>query len=200
MSETKERRFYTGEVRAISDETSGVTIIRGSAAVFNSLSENLGGFREIILPGAFDSCLNNDVRALFNHDANFILGRTTSGTLTLSQTDEGLIYEIKAPDTQTVKDMVLSPLARGDLSQSSFQFVIASDGERWYKDEEGRVIREISKCSRLFDVGPVTFPAYPDTTSAKRSMDAFLEETDLAKASTSKRSRERMLAIVGVGG
>jgi phage prohead protease, HK97 family len=195
---TPERRYYLGEVRAITPDGSGDTRIVGYGAVFNKRSENLGGFREIIMPGAFDSCLKDDVRALFNHDSNIILGRTTSNTLTLSKDDNGLSYEIMAPDTQMIKDMVLAPMARGDITQSSFQFTVARDGENWYQDDEGIVIREIHQISRLFDIGPVTFPAYPDATSAKRNLDEFLSnQKELQKALTSKRSRERYLTVIG---
>lgn len=195
---TPERRYYLGEVRTVTPEEGGNTRIIGYGAVFNKRSENLGGFREIIMPGAFDSCLQDDVRALFNHDSNIILGRTTSNTLTLSNDETGLGYNIIAPDTQMIKDMVLAPMARGDITQSSFQFTVARDGENWYQDDEGIVIREIHQVSRLFDIGPVTFPAYPDATSAKRNLDEFLTQTELKKALTSKRARERYLT--GIGG
>lgn len=200
MSDTPERRFYIGEVRAVMPEEGGQAHIIGSAAVFNHRSENLGGFREIIKPGAFNNCLTNDVRGLFNHDANIILGRTLSGTMTLSVTDSSLDYDILAPDTQMVRDMVVAPLLRGDVSQSSFQFTVGRDGDHWYVDDEGIVIREIITVSRLFDVGPVVFPAYPDTSSAKRDMQEFMSQKELQKAITSKRSRERLLTIIGVGG
>lgn len=193
---TPERRYYLGEVRTVTPEEGGTRII-GYGAVFNKRSENLGGFREIIMPGAFDSCLQDDVRALFNHDSNIILGRTTSNTLTLSNDENGLGYNIIAPDTQMIKDMVLAPMARGDITQSSFQFTVAHDGENWYQDDEGIVIREIHQVSRLFDIGPVTFPAYPDATSAKRNLDEFLTQTELKKALTSKRTRERYLTVIG---
>lgn len=195
---TPERRYYLGEVRVMTPEGGGNTRICGYGAVFNKRSENLGGFREIIMPGAFDSCMDNDVRALFNHDSNIILGRTASNTLTLATDDTGLSYDIVAPDTQMIKDMVLAPMSRGDISQSSFQFTVARDGENWYQDDEGIVIREIHQCSRLFDIGPVTFPAYPDATSAKRNLDEFLNnQNELKKALTSKRSRERLLTVIG---
>lgn len=91
------------------------------------------GFREIIKPGAFDSVLTDDVRALFNHDPNFILGRSASGTLQLSLDDRGLKYDIDAPDTQTIRDLVLAPMLRGDISQSSLHSVspvMATTGTR----------------------------------------------------------------------
>lgn len=196
MTQQTERRYFVGSVRAEQPETGSAHII-GSAAVFNMRSENLGGFREIIKPGAFDGVLGDDVRALFNHDPNYILGRTASSTLRLTVDDTGLLYDIEAPDTQMVRDMVLAPLQRGDVTQSSFQFTVARDGDYWYQDEEGIVVREVTRIARLFDVGPVTFPAYPDTNAASRAMQDFLQNEGHLKALNQKRSRERLLQLLG---
>ena len=114
MSET-EKRALACEVRAEIEEGQPARII-GHGAVFNKRSEMIMGlFKEEIAPGAFDDVLGDDVLALFNHDANFVLGRTRSSTLALSIDAEGLRYEITPPDTQTVRDLVLAPLSRGDL-------------------------------------------------------------------------------------
>ena len=87
-----ERRIYDFSTAELRQDTnnSNVSVIEGYAAVFDTFSRDLGGFKEIIRRGAFDNVLNDDVRALFNHDANFVLGRTTSGTLTLKVDDTGL--------------------------------------------------------------------------------------------------------------
>ena len=196
MTQQTERRYVIGSVRAETPDSGPARII-GSAAVFNMRSENLGGFREIIKPGAFDGVLGDDVRALFNHDPNYILGRTASNTLRLSVDDTGLLYDIEAPDTQTVRDMILAPLKRGDVTQSSFQFTVARDGDYWYQDEEGIVVREVTRIARLFDVGPVTLPAYPDTNAASRGLQDFLASDGRLKALTQKRSRERLLQLLG---
>ncbi|MGX8943242.1 HK97 family phage prohead protease [Symbiopectobacterium sp. Eva_TO] len=194
----RELRCYSGEVRSEQAGDGPVHII-GYGSVFNSRSEPLWGFREIIKPGAFDDVLNDDVRALFNHDANFILGRSTAGTLSVAVDDKGLRYDITAPDTQTIRDLVLAPMARGDISQSSFAFRVARDGEHWYEDEEGIVIREITKVSRLFDVSPVTYPAYQEADSALRSMKAWLEARNsgaLQKSINERMARERLLNLI----
>ncbi|WP_220458146.1 HK97 family phage prohead protease [Vibrio diabolicus] len=130
--------------------------IVGYAAKFNTRSNNLGGFVEVIAPGAFDDVLDDDVRALFNHDRNFVLGRTKAGTLTLTVDEVGLRYEITPPDTQTVRDMVIEPMDRGDVSQSSFAFRLPSDGYRWDEDDDGVYVRTITRVSKLLDVSPVT--------------------------------------------
>ena len=106
MGIKEERRFTSRKVEVRSESEDRKQIV-GYGAVFESKSEDLGGFVEIIERGAFDDVLNDDVRALFNHDNNIILGRSISGTLKLSVDDVGLRYEIDPPDTQMVRDMVL---------------------------------------------------------------------------------------------
>ena len=167
----KEIRIWDVQFRVVREENKA--IVRGVAAVFNKLSENLGWFREQIEPGAFDEVMADDVRALFNHDPNYILGRTKPGTLRLSITDEGLVYEYDDPDTTYSRDLLKS-MERGDITQSSFAFYVGDDS--WGKDEDGNDIRTIKKISRLFDVSPVTYPAYPDTSVGKRSFEAHKQE------------------------
>lgn len=193
-----EKRCFASEVRALTEDGQGTKIV-GNGAVFNSRSENLGGFREIIMPGAFDEVLNDDVRATFNHDPNFILGRSSSGTLRIATNEQGLGYEIDAPATQTIRDLVLSPMARGDIKESSFGFRVASDGDEWLQDDEGLIVRKIYRMSKLFDIGPVVFPAYQAASSAKRSMEQFqqaIEQNVHVRALNEKSYRERFLSIL----
>lgn len=191
-----EKRLFACELRAEGEQDAPVIV--GHGAVFNKRSENLGGFREIILPGVFDEVLQDDVRALLNHDPNFILGRTASGTLRLSVDDTGLRYEVDAPNTQTIRDLVLAPLQRGDISQSSFAFRVARDGDQWEEDDEGVIIRTIHKVQRLYDVSPVTYAAYPDATAAQRSLQAFLDAgTEQRKRILNQKgARERFLELI----
>lgn len=198
MSEI-ERRALPCEVRAEETEDGRPPKIVGYGAVFNKRSEMIGGmFKEEIAPGAFDDVLGDDVRGLFNHDPNFVLGRTVSGTLALSVDAEGLRYEITPPDTQTVKDLVLAPLSRGDITGSSFAFRVAPDGDEWREEEDGLIVRTIRKISRLLDVSPVTYPAYPDAGAAQRSLEARCEEIrSLAqKAVNQRRARARFLELI----
>jgi HK97 family phage prohead protease len=139
------------------------------------MSEDLWGFREKIAPGAFKKALkSSDVRMLWNHDPNIVLGRTTSGTLTLKEDKNGLYIENTPPDTQLVRDMVLSPIERGDVTQQSFGFTIKKDS--WEEPDENSnelPTRTIEEVRELFDVSPVTYPAYPDTTVALRSKQSW---------------------------
>lgn len=169
MSEI-ERRYLTCELRAVGDDMRRIV---GYAAVYNSLSEEIFGFREIIMPGAARDVIEmEDVRALINHDSNLILGRTTAGTLRLFEDERGLRYEIDPPDTQYARDLIVS-LDRGDVNQSSFGFRVEMEDEEWRGPDEDSPLplRIIHKFSRLFDVSPVTFPAYPETSVSMRALD-----------------------------
>lgn len=146
--------------------------VRGYAAVFNKRSENLGTpanpVFEFITPGAFDDVLKDDVRALFNHDANLILARSKAGkgTLKIGIDATGLWYEFEAPATGTGNDLLVL-IRRGDISQSSFGFTVAKGGDAWTTDGAARV-RRIRKISKLLDVSPVAYPAYPDANVGTR--------------------------------
>lgn len=163
LNEIVEQRAYDGELKAAVE---GRTV-EGYASVFNSMSEDLGGFREIILPGAFSEVLDNDVRALYNHDSNYLLARTTSGTLELKEDDKGLYYRFEMPNTSYGNDM-LELFRRGDLSQSSFGFTVEKDSWRM---EDGQHVRYIERVGSLFDVSPVVFPAYNQASSGLRSAE-----------------------------
>src|ERR1700730_4284811 len=131
----------------------------GHAAIFDAV-DDLGRYRERVARSAFaDSIRNDDIRALFNHDPNFILGRSKVGTLKLSEDTEGLRVEIDLPATSAARDLVES-IRRGDISQMSFGFTALDDS--WEKDSAGVMVRTLRKV-RLYDVSPVTFPAYPQT-------------------------------------
>ena len=161
MSEL-ERRVVRGTV-ALREDSSGTPTLQGYAAVFNSETVIGTEFREVIAPGAFsDAIQHDDVRGLFNHDSNFVLGRTKSGTLRLGQDATGLRYTIDMPDTQVGRD-VLELVRRGDLDGSSFAFIVPPGGDDWNRGGGQLPLRTIRKV-QLFDVSPVTYPAYPDTS------------------------------------
>ena len=143
--------------------------IVGHAAVFNKWSEDLGGFREKIAPGAFTKTISEgDVRALFNHDPNFVLGRNKAGTLSLEEDKKGLKVSIDPPDTQWARDLTTS-IERGDINQMSFGFRTVKD--QWTTPKTGNENKRELLEVELFDVSPVTFPAYPQTDVGVRSID-----------------------------
>lgn len=159
-----ERRFTTSELRAEGEE--GRTIA-GYAAVFNSLSQVLWGFREKIAPGAFADALGDDVRALWNHDTGIVLGRTKSGTLRLHEDEVGLRIEVDPPESAAA---YLESIKRGDVDQMSFGFNTLEDD--WNEDDQGQIIRTLRKV-KLFEVSPVTFPAYTATSVGVRSDEIY---------------------------
>jgi len=157
--------------------TSGVVQLRaaeegnrlgGYALKFNRLSQNLGGFVERIAPGALTKTLRDggDVLARFQHEDHYLLGRTTSGTLRLALTDEGLDYEVDLPDTDYAHNLA-ALAARGDVQHSSFAFHTLDD--EWGFTEQGFPLRTLLEI-QLVDVAPVVQPAYLDTTSGLRSL------------------------------
>lgn len=156
-------------VRAASDGESST--ISGYAAVFNEETVIAGVFREKIAPGAFSAAVtSDDVRALFNHDPNYVLGRTTNGTLSLKEDKRGLFYDVELnpddPDAVRVK----AKIQRGDVSGSSFGFIVEEDSWDESEMKRGKLpLRTIRKAS-LFDVSPVTYPAYPQASVSARSM------------------------------
>jgi hypothetical protein len=160
-----ERRFYTEDIELREEGESRK--IRGYAAVFNKESEDFGWFVERVAPGAFDDVLNDDVVALFNHDPNFPLARKNAG-LTIGVDKKGLWYEFDAPDT-TVGNDLLKNIRAKIIRQSSFAFTIAEESWDYKEKDKGPNVRTIKKVKRLYDVSPVTYPAYPDTTVAARS-------------------------------
>lgn len=165
MKDRERRSFKATELRVEGEQKQPV--IRGYAAVFNVVSENLGWFREIIRPGAFKKTINDgaDVRALFNHNPDFVIGRTKSGTLKLTEDEKGLFIEATPPDATWARDLVLS-ISRGDIDQMSFGFETVKD--RW-GTEGGESMRELLE-AKLFDVSPVTYPAYTQTSVSARSI------------------------------
>lgn len=165
-----ERRTVSLELREDSEESQSIV---GHAAMFDSWSEDLGGFREKIRKGAFSKTIKEaDVRALFNHDNNYVLGRNTSGTLKLSEDDTGLAIEIDPPDAQWARDLKVS-MQRGDINQMSFGFNTVKD--EWNQEGKNGIERELVEV-RLFDVSVVTYPAYPQTNAQVRSMVEQLSE------------------------
>lgn len=175
-----EVRFTSGDValeyRAEGDK--GPAAFVGNAIVCNSRSRNLGGFVEEIAPTALDEADLSDVVGLFNHNPDNLLGRNMAGSLTLARTpDGGLSYRIAYDPTDPDHVRVMAKIMRGDVVGSSFAFRVAPGGDTWAEDPEADdcYIRTVYKFSRISDVGPVTSPAYADSTAAKRSLDHFKE-------------------------
>lgn len=160
-----ERRMYVApvEVRAEGDQQ----YFEGTAVVFSSVTD-LGWFSEEIAPGAFDEVMDDDVRGLFNHDPNFILGRNKSGTMQLTVDNARASYRIKYNPNDPDHVRVMEKIKRGDVSQSSFAFSVKDDS---WELKDGKDHRIVKKIQRWYDVSPVTYPAYTNTSVAARSFD-----------------------------
>ena len=169
LSNIIERRFYADVELRVDDEEGGIT---GYAAVFNKYSEDLGFFKEKIQEGAFSKTIvENDIRALINHDPSLIIGRTKNKTLKLWEDDTGLGFDVKLPDTTYANDLRES-IRRKDITQNSFGFQTVQD--QWSTDGKRRTLLEV----KLFDISPVTFPAYKQTSVKLRSGIALCEIDD----------------------
>lgn len=200
MNQQEKRMLPMKELR-ISESESGA-VIEGHAAVFDSWSETLGGifpFKEKVSRGAFiESVKKDDIRALFNHDPNYVLGRNLAGTLELEEDEIGLRVKITPPDTSWARDITTS-IRRGDISQMSIGFVVEKD--EW-STENGMDTRDLKKV-RLFDVSPVTFPAYSATDVGVRAMQEYdgykaeqrskeQEQQEIAKRAKEKERLKRL--------
>ena len=186
-----EKRFFNIETRV---KTKGKRkIVEGHAAVYGMMSEDLGGFREMIKPGAFDNVLGDDVRAFFNHDPNYLLARTSSGTLKITTDKKGLRYSFDVPDTTAGRDLLVS-MERGDITQSSFAFTVEEDS---WSNVKGKEVRTIEKVARLYDVSPVSIPAYPDANDlsiAKRSRMIYKDKNKMSE----EREYEYRMNLLGL--
>lgn len=198
--EGREYRYITTpvELRAEGD----VRRLVGHAAVFDT-DTPIGPvdrpyWIERVQRGAFRTAIaQDDVRALFNHDANIVLGRNRSGSLRLSEDDVGLLVEITPPETSAARDVV-ALVERGDVSQMSFGFMIRTGGQVWEELPDGttrRTVRDVI----LYDVSPVTFPAFPTTDVALREARAagLLNNSALAeqRAQESLQRAKNRLAL-----
>lgn len=184
-SKTEKRCAEITELRVAESEGS-LPIIEGHAAVFDSLSQELGRmfpFKEKIQRGAFkDSLEKDDIRALWNHDPNYVLGRNRANTLELSESEKGLKVRIQPPDTAWARDLVTS-IKRGDISQMSFGFTVEKEDWTVENGEDIRTLRQV----KLFDVSPVTFPAYLQTDVGVRAMDSYKQH----KADQERQTKEK---------
>ena len=177
-----EKRIFNIENRFETKED-GQEVVVGYGSIFNSRSENLGGFYEYISPTAIsqETIAKSDVRALINHDQNLILARSTTGTLDLTVDEKGLKYEFEIPEGLSYgKDLAIN-MKNGNINQSSFAFTVGDD--EWSTDDEGNDIRTITSIDRLYDVAVVTYPAYSNADSdlvvAQRGLAMYKEKQEI---------------------
>jgi len=165
-------------------EENGERIIEGYAAKYET-ETNIGPFMESISRGAFDNVLENDVRALINHDPSLVIGRVSAGTLELTSDDVGLKYRVKLGNQQYATDLYES-IQRGDISQSSFAFTIKD--QTWSEDRSSRKVNEVAQ---LLDVSPVTYPAYKEATVVAREEEEEAKEIRTAEVKPSEKIKNK---------
>lgn len=201
MDDNRELRSFAAkqiELRAAADTP---TQIVGYAAVFNQLSEDLGGFREKVAPGAFaGSIAVQDVYALWQHKSDQPLARKGNRSLGLLEDVIGLGVEISPPDTSWGRDAVVS--VKSDLVKH-FSFAFRTIRDAWDYSNPDMPIRTLLEVE-LFEVSPVTFPAYPQTSAEARAKVAEIrtrngEGVDAGnRASASAQARASLLAQVRI--
>lgn len=170
--------YEDAEVRAAGDRA-----VEGYGIIFNKWSQDLGGFREMILPEAINGVIErSDVLALMNHDmSRGVLARCTNGkgSMSLRATDKGVQYAFSAPK-YNLGDELLEGVERGDIRASSFAFTVPQGGEKWEKKDDIWE-RTITQFDKIYDMSPVYSPAYTDTTVAKRSLEQIKEMSEPAQ-------------------
>lgn len=177
---TNETRVYRQVGAPELRQKGDASMITGYAAVFNRLSQNLGGFVEEVDPGAFTETLQRterNITGLANHNVDWLLGTTMSGTLRISVDGTGLPYEVDLDMTDPDAQRIAAKVAKRKMLGSSFSFRAIEDA--WSTTEQGFPLRRLLAVE-LFDVGPVTNPAYLDTQAdgmsvALRSLSTFID-------------------------
>lgn len=188
MSERWEWRLVPEPLELRASPTGGRMAV-GYAFRYGAESQNLGGFVETIMPGAATRTIQqDDLRALFNHDPSRLLGRMGAGTLRVTDDNVGLAYQIDLPETSIGRDLS-ALIARGDIDGSSFTFIpTGARSVSWARTQRGFPLRQI-RSMKMRDLGPVTFPAYPDAEVALRSLalSSIAEQRDLALSSLAEQ-------------
>lgn len=170
MKETRTTNLSEVELKEDLDATDKM-IVSGYAARFNSITEIYAGLQEQLDQGAFTSSIDGDIRALWDHDTKYVLGRTTNDTLKLRQDSIGLGFDLDINDTSFGVD-VYKQIKRRDISGVSFGFQVKD--EEWKRLDKDMVLRTI-KDVELYEISPVTFPAYKDTEVFTRSISQIME-------------------------
>lgn len=202
---TEKRSVGTIEIRSNDDGTP--IEFSGYAAKFYNPADTGTEFQlgsrmfERIASTAFSTYKTDDIRGLFNHDSNIVLGRTTAGTMFVDVDGVGLRYRIPFDTNDPDHQRVAAKLKRGDVTGSSFQFAVRSSGSQWsteIRNGEKVEIRTLTDVE-LFDVGPVTFPAYSSATSGVRTKckddPAWLEYQQRMEEEKEQRLKQMKMEI-----
>lgn len=178
-----DKRYLNIHELRTSDEDNN-PVIEGYFAVFGDIYEVWDGATESIAPGAFDESISGDVRSLYNHNDDLVLGRTSAGTMELRQDSHGLWGRVKINTNDTEAMNAYERIKRGDITGCSFGFNIAEENTEIRDD--GTVHWTITKVNPLYEISPCTFPAYEAThiSARKKNLD------DIAKRKLELRKIE----------
>lgn len=175
----REALNFAVQIRSITGTDGALRKIAGTPAVYGQLSEDLGGFREMIAPGAFTKTLQErDVKSFWNHNSDYVIGSSKSGTLSMRDDVGGLYFEATPPDTSWARDAMVS-IDRGDVDQMSFGFRTIRDD--WTVSNDGSIVRTLLECE-LYEVSPVALPAYPQTSVNLRDRFGSEDQETIAQA------------------
>lgn len=172
MNEYEVRTVHVDELRAALDNDEPV--VTGRAIVYNSWSEDLGGWREVIQPGAIE--LEDDLRILFDHDTSMVIGRTKSGTATAVDDGMGVVMRATPPNTTWAKDM-LESMKRGDIDQMSFRMMVLDDDFTY--DPVSDIVKRTVKRAAVSELSIVSMPAYAETAATTRSRVQEMREQEV---------------------
>lgn len=152
--------------------------ISGYGSVFGERSNRIGFFYEYFDARSMDSTDMDEAVSLFNHNSLYVLGSKRGNTLTITLNERGAIYNVEFPETQLIREAVAVPISRGDVRGSSLIFEADKKDIHWERSSDGIITRYVKKVSKVWEMGPVTFPAYPQTSTEvhKRSFDEFIQE------------------------
>ena len=189
---SNQQEFRTADINAVDDEEMK---IQGYALRFNEESNLLGEFVEVISPEALAEADMSDVRMLINHDQNYVIGRTTAGTLDLEVTEEGLYFRCILPNTSYARD-VYENIKLGNIRECSFGMIVGSDGDTFEKRSDGIFKRTINKIQTIFDCSVVSYPAYSTSSvePALRSIE-HIKESEQEEVRKAQQEEQRKLDL-----
>lgn len=198
MTNKREVRFTPGDLELRVVDGQKLPEITGYSAVFNVLSDDLGGFRERILPGAFDTTLSergDSIKAFHNHNTDIVIGSTRKGTLELSVDDHGLAHVIQPPDNDWGRPVV-DAIERGDIEGMSFGFNLPHPDAATWSELDGTPVRDVRQL-KLFEVSTVSsWPAYPQTSVGVRNLAAALDrDPDELEAALAAGNKETLAEL-----
>lgn len=192
-----EKRYFEGTAEIRMQDGKETRSIQGGAIVFNRWSHDLGGFIERILPTAMDDVDLSNVIATRNHNFDKPLGKTVKGTLELEMKNDEVRFVIPEMPNTTVGNDTLEDIRTGNIDGASFMFRVEKDGSDWNFDrKDGIAERTVKKIHSVIELGPVTMPAYPDSSASRSVMDEMSEARSEFEEEKRKANEPKMVSVL----